>query len=433
MSTTDPALSQLLGPGAGRRPWWRRPTPWLLLVLLAAAAAGAWYWQNQRRAAAVPHYETQAVTRGALSVTVTANGTLQPITQVAIGSELSGTVSRVLVDVNDKVRKGQLLIELDDARLRDQVASARAAVAAGDAAQQQAQATVIETREALARLNDVFQRSGGQVPSATELSAAQAAAARAVAAEANARASIAQARATLASNLTSLSKASIRSPIDGTVLSRAVEPGNAVAASLQAVTLMTLAQDLAQMKLQVYVDEADVGQVKAGQPARFTVAAYPTRRFPATITRVGFGSTVKDNVVTYLAELSVDNSDLSLRSGMSATATVTTLERADALLVPNAALRYSPAKASTAAAASGGGGIVSAMMPRPPRTGGAPRRAATNTAQAREVWVLADGQPRAVAVTPGPSDGRMTEVTSATLTPGMAVIVGQGSGSTAAR
>lgn len=428
MTAREPALTALLGPDGGRRPWWRRPTPWLVLAAAVAAVVAGLAWQDRRESAAAPRFETQVATRGPLTVNVTANGTLQPITQVNIGSELSGTVSLVRVDVNDRVRQGQVLVELDAARLRDQVASSRAAVASGEAALQQAAATAREARDNLARLRDVFQRSGGQVPSAAEMSSAEAALARAEAADASARAGIAQARAALRSAETNLSKAAIRSPIDGTVLSRSVEPGQAVAASLQAVTLMTLAQDLAKMKLQIYVDEADVGQVRAGQAARFTVAAYPTRRFPATITRVGYGSTVKDNVVTYLAELTVDNSDLALRPGMTATATVTTLERTDALLVPNAALRFTPSAPGGSASAPARSPILSAMMPRPPGAGGAGRRAGTNPAQARQVWVLQDGQPRAVAVTPGPSDGRMTEVSSSELQPGMAVIVGQSGG-----
>jgi HlyD family secretion protein len=258
------------------------------------------------------------------------------------------------------------------------------------------------------------------------LAAAVAAAARGEANIASAQANVAQARATLSSNETNLSKASIRSPIDGVVLSRAVEPGNAVAASLQAVTLFTLAEDLTKMKLQVNVDEADVGQVKSEQTATFTVSAYPTRRYPARIVRVGYGSTTKDNVVTYLADLRVNNDDLSLRPGMTATATITTVEHSDVLLVPNAALRYTPAS-TTAAAPAAGNSIVSSMMPRPPGSG-SKRRAGTDTAQVRQVWVLDGGQPRAVPVTPGVSDGRMTEVTSEQLQPGMALIVGQTAG-----
>lgn len=420
MTQPDPALESLLGAQGGRRRWYAHPTSWVVLALLLAAALGAWWWLGRRDAQQAPHYETQAVARGALTVNVTANGALQPTTQVAIGSELSGTVARVSVDINDRVRKGQVLVELDDTRLRDQVDASRAAVEAGEAAAAQAQASATEARDALARLRDVQKRSGGLVPSASELGAAEAALARAEAAQSSARANVDQARATLSSNETNLAKARIRSPIDGVVLSRAVEPGQAVAASLQAVTLLTLAQDLTQMKLQVYIDEADVGQVQPGQSARFTVAAWPNRRFPARITRVGYGSTVKDNVVTYLAELRVDNTDLSLRPGMTATATITTLERSDALLVPNAALRFEPGSALPAAGRSG---ILTAMMPRPPGTG--QRRVGVSTGQARQVWVLEQGQPRAVPITPGPSDGRVTEVTSPQLQPGMAVIVGQ--------
>jgi len=318
-----------------------------------------------------------------------------------------------------------VLVALDDTRLRDQVAGSRAALAAAEAALAQAQATATESQDSLARLRDVFQRSGGLVPSASEMAAAEAATARGQANLASARAGVAQARATLSSNETNLAKATIRSPIDGVVLSRAVEPGNAVAASLQAVTLFTLAEDLTKMKLQVNVDEADVGQVQTGQRANFTVSAWPTRRYPARVMRVGYGATTKDNVVTYLTDLSVDNDDLSLRPGMTATATITTVERSDALRVPNAALRYSPT--TVASAAPAGNPIVSSMMPRPPRSGGA-RSAGTDITQVRQVWVLEAGQPRAIPVTPGVSDGRMTEVSSEQLMPGMAVIVGQTTG-----
>lgn len=422
----DDALQSLLGPAGRPRPWWRRGGLWLALGLLAAAGVGLWFWLGQRQAAATPQYQTQTVARGALTVTVTASGTVQPTTQVAIGSELSGTVASVRVEVNDRVRKGQVLVALDDTRLRDQVAGSRAALAAAEAALALAQATAAESQDSLTRLRDVFQRSGGLVPSASEMAAAEAAAARGQASLGSAQAGVAQARATLSSNQTNLAKASIRSPIDGVVLSRAVEPGNAVAASLQAVTLFTLAEDLTQMKLQVNVDEADVGQVQAGQRAAFTVSAWPARRYPARVVRVGYGATTKDNVVTYLTDLSVDNSDLSLRPGMTATATITTVEHTDVLRVPNAALRYAPATAAAAPAANSSS-IVTSMMPRPPRSGGT-RSAGTDISQVRQVWVLEAGQPRAVPVTPGVSDGRMTAVQSEQLLPGMAVIVGQTAG-----
>ena len=415
-------LEELLGEGAGRRPPWRRPGPWVAAALLAAAAAGLWWWQGQRQAQTAPRYLTQPVARGPLTVTVTATGTLQPTRLVAVGSELSGTVARVAVDVNDRVRRGQLLAELDTSRLADQVARSRAALAAAEAALAQAQATLAESQATLQRLQDVGRRSGGEVPSRLELDGAGAALARAQAGEAAARAGVAQALATLGSDRTSLRKASIRSPIDGVVLARNVDPGNAVAASLQAVTLFSLAQDLARMTLQVHVDEADVGRVRAGQQAGFTVSAHPGRRWPATIARVRWGSTVKDNVVTYVAELDVRNDDLSLRPGMTATAVVTTVQRGDVLLVPNAALRFTPAEA--AAPAAGGGSIVAQLLPHPPGAG-QPRRAATDPARARRVWVLEGGRPRPVAVVPLASDGRLTEVDSSELQPGMELVVGQ--------
>ena len=415
-------IDELLGPGATRS-WWRRPVWWALGALLLAAIAGAVWWQG-RRGVELPRYETEPVARGDLTVSVTANGTLQPTRAVSIGSELSGTVARVLVDINDRVKKGQVLAELDTAKLRDQIARSRAALASSGAKVAQSGATVKEARGNLARMQEVQRLSGGKVPSPAELDTAQAVLDRALAEESVARATVADARAALSSDETNLRKASIRSPIDGIVLTRAVDPGNAVAASLQAVTLFTLAEDLTKMNLQVNVDEADVGKVREGQSAAFTVSAYPNRKYPARIVRVGFGSTTKDNVVTYLAELEVANTDLSLRPGMTATAVITATERRGVLLVPNAALRFTPAAGNALAQGAAGGGLVSRLMPRPPRSG-APRKAGTTPAGARQVWVLRDGAPAAVAVTPGVSDGRRTEVGSEELREGDSVITDQ--------
>lgn len=416
------ALGALLGDEAAGRPWWRRATVWISAGVLLAAVAGLAAWQASTQDAQKPRYVTTPLARGTVAVNVTATGTLQPTRSVAIGSELSGTVARVLVDVNDVVKKGQLLVELDTAKLQDAQAAARADLASAEARQRQAAATVTEARATLGRLEELARLSGGKLPSQAELDAARATLARAVADQGAAQAAVSQARANASTAGTNLGKAAIRSPIDGVVLTRAVEPGYAVAASLQAVTLFTLAEDLARMKLEVNVDEADVGLVSEGQKAEFTVSAYATRNYPAQITRVSYGSTTKDNVVTYEADLVVANDDLSLRPGMSATATILAAQRSDVLLVPNAALRWSP-ESRPAAAASGGGGIVSKLMPRGlPR---APRAAGTSAAAARQVWVLEGGQPAAVPVLPGLSDGRMTEVSSAALKPGMPVIIGQ--------
>ena len=425
-ATAKPAtadIQALLGTDQPAR-WWARPSLWIGLAVLAAAAGGIYYWQAQKESNAAPVYVTEALRKGNLTLTVAANGTIVPTRVVSIGSELSGTVKRVLVDVNDVVKKGQVLVELDTAKLDDQVLRSRAALASAQAQLAQTNATVKEARAGLARFEEVSRLSGGKVPSATELDGARATLERAVAGEASASATVAEARATLSTDETNLSKASIRSPINGVVLTRTVDPGNAVAASLQAVTLFTIAEDLAQLRLEVAVDEADVGAVKVGQKASFTVSAYPSRRYPARITRVAFGSTKTDNVITYTTWLEVDNSDLSLRPGMTAASTIVATERNDVLLVPNTALRFTPAAAAVAAPAASGS-VVSKLMPRmPPRSGG--RRAAGNgNAAVRQIWVLQDGQAVAIAVTPGISDGRMTEVSGPELKEGMAVITDQ--------
>lgn len=406
--------------------WYRRPALWSGLVLLALIAAGVWYWQQRETAAAAPSYITQPVTRGNLTLAVTANGTLQPTRSINIGSELSGTVLKVNVDVNDRIRKGQVLVELDTAKLSDQILRSRASLAAATAKVAQTVATVKEATASLGRLEEVARLSGGKVPSKSELDAGRAALERALADEASARANVRDAQAALSTDEINLSKASIRAPADGVVLTRNVDPGNAVAASLQAVTLFAVAEDLTKLRLWVYVDEADVGAVSSGQEATFTVSAYPGRKFPARVTRVGFGSTITENVVTYLTYLDVDNTAMLLRPGMTATATITATQRTNVLLVPNSALRFEPTGAGSGTAqAAAKGGIVSSLMPRIPRGTRSPAAAGASTAAARQVWVLRDGAAVPVAVTPGISDGRMTEITGGDLDAGVQVIVDQ--------
>jgi HlyD family secretion protein len=367
-----------------------------------------------------PTYVTEPLARGNLTLTVTANGTLQPVRQVSVGSELSGTVRAVHVDVNDRVRQGQVLIELDTAKLEDQVKHARAALVAAQSQMLQAEASARESKAQLARLEEVFKRSNGGLPSATDMDAARATAARTAAAVQSAQAAVDQARANLATNQTNLSKAAIASPMDGVVLTRQVDPGNAVAASLQAVTLLTIAQDLRELKLDVNVDEADVGVLRDGQKASFTVSSYPGRRYPGQVQRVAFGSTKTDNVVTYTTTLGVDNNDLTLRPGMTATASIVAVERTDVLRVPNTALRFMPTQTEAAERSS----IVSKMLPRAPAT--APKTARIERRGGpRQIWVLDNGQPRAVQVVTGISDGRMTEVSGEALQEGMLVITEQ--------
>ena len=415
------------------RPLWKRPLLWAGLAALLVLAAALLAWQSGRRAAAAPSWVTEPVQRGTLNVSVSADGTLQPTRSVNIGSELSGTVARVLVDVNDRVKKGQVLVELDTAKLRDQIAKSRATLASAQARVAQAAATTTEAQGNLARLEEVSRLSGGKVPARSELDTGRATLERARADAVSARADVANAQAQLSTDETNLAKASIRSPIDGVVLTRTVDPGNAVAASLQAVTLFTIAEDLSRLQLSVNVDETDVGLVGAGQKASFTVGAYLNRRYPAAVTRVAYGSTTTDNVVTYTTLLSVDNQDLTLRPGMTATASIQTSDRPPSLLVPNTALRFTPSQAGDAASApsSGGTSIVARLMPRPP--GNVARRSTTPSNAAggggnRQVWVLREGRPAALRVSVGASDGRRSEVSGGGLVEGDLVIVDQRSG-----
>lgn len=455
-TSTSKDVQELLGDGLTRR-WWQSPTVWIATVAVAGAIGAYMYWAQQQKANAKPVYVTEDIKRGDLSLTVLANGTLQPTRTVNVGSELSGTVRNVRVDVNDEVKKGQVLVELDTDKLQAQLNRSKASVVSAQAKLQQSQATLRESRSNFARLEEVHRISGGKVPSAAEMDAGRATVERSTADEAAARAAVDDARAALKTDETNLSKASIKSPIDGVILTRTVDPGNAVAASLQAVTLFTVAEDLKQLRLEVSVDEADIGQVQAGQRASFTVSAHPSRTFPAKVTRVDYGSTKTDNVVTYLARLEVRNDDLSLRPGMTASSTIRSSERKDVILVPNAALRFTPvgmqapalpgAQGAAAGSAAGergprpqgqggpgasganSGGIMGQLMPPRMRssrgTGGSQ---ALGVGQTRYVWVLEGDTPVAVQVKTGISDGRMTAVDSEKLVEGAKVITDQRSG-----
>lgn len=404
-----------------RKKWLRRG---ILAAVIVAVLGGGIYALTHRKPPA-PAYTTAPVKRGDVSTTVTASGTLQPTTKVDIGSELSGTVARVLVDYNDRVTKGQVLAVLDTRKLDDTIAQGRANVQNAQAKVEQARADVEQAKTNLARLEKVAQLSGGKLPAGSELDDARSALANKQAALSSAQASVVQLSAVLRTNETDLTKASIKSPINGTVLTRSVEPGQTVAASLQAVTLFTIAEDLAKMELNVAVAEADVGQVKEGLHATFSVDAYPTKKYNALVRQVRYGSTVTDNVVTYSTILTVNNDDLTLRPGMTATADIVTAEAAGELTVPAAALRFTPQAAAGAAGPDGKKSVLSSLFPMP---GGMnrPKQVTTSgrqrTADSGTVWVLRNGQPEPIQVSVGLTDGRNTAVRGEGLNEGMQVI-----------
>jgi len=399
----------------------RKLKRWLVLGLAAAAVIFAGMKFLGAKNGATMEYTTKPVEKGGLTITVTATGNLEPINQVEVGSELSGIIETVSVDYNERVIAGQTLAVLDTSKLEAQVLKSRASLDSARAKVLETEATIKEAENALERLVTVRQRTGNKAVSEQDLDAAEATLARANAGKAVADAAVAQALATLDADETDLEKAQIRSPINGVVLIRSVEPGQTVAASLQAPVLFTLAESLTQMELHVDVDEADVGQVKEGQAAAFTVDAYSDRRFPAEIKQVRYGSQIVDGVVTYETLLLVDNTDLLLRPGMTATADIVVQEIENALLVPNVALRFVPAETAEAEEAPSGGSVLSKLFPRP-RRAEKPKAVEDAGKQAR-VWALQKGKPTPVDVTTGATDGIMTVITAGDVSPGMELVV----------
>ena len=359
---------------------------------------------------------------------------------MTVGSQLSGQVIKVLVDVNDRVTAGQTLALIDPSQFDDQVKQAQASLAASVAAVGQAQATLEQSNATLARYREVSRLSGGKVPAKTELDVAIGDRSRALANLNAANANVASAKAALSSAQTQRVRAVIRSPVTGVILARQIDPGQTVAASFNTPTLFVIAQDLSQMKLEVAIDEADVAQVRQGQDASFTVDAFPGKTFPAKITRVEVGSnlsvqdasssttttsTTAGQVVSYAADLSVANANEQLRPGMTATADIVTMSRQNVLLVPNAALRFTPTAAGAQASGSQGG-IAGALVPSRRRSGNATKSATMSKGAGQTVYIVgADGKPQAVQVTTGETDGTVTEVTGGELKPGDKVITGQ--------
>lgn len=434
MKTPSPSaqedLAVLIGADGSRRSGrWKF---WLVACVLLAITGYLGWRKWEEPAEAQPRYVTEDIRRGDIELTVTATGNLEPTNEVTIGSELSGTAQEVYVDYNDRVSQGQALAKIDIRRLAQQIDSSRAALNSAKAKVNQVKATLQETEATLARLQELHQLSGGKTPSKADMVAAESAVVRAKADLGSAEAAVEEAEANLRANENDQEKAVLRSPIDGIVLTRSLEPGQTVAASFTAPELFVIAENLEHMKLSVAVAEADIGRVAAGQPATFTVDAWPDRAYTATVTKVSFGSKVTDNVVTYETELDVSNKDLSLRPGMTATADIRVARSGNVLLVPSAALRFDPQEAAAGAAPASAQkkSFVDSLIPRPRRSSGmgakgenasgpAPKR---KPGEAR-VWVLREGKPVPLPVEVGLADGRHAEVSGDGVVEGLAVIV----------
>lgn len=385
-----------------------------VLAVLLGAGYGAWVFTSK---SASYSYTTSTVKTGDITVLVTATGSVEPTVQVDVSSEQSGTVREVLADYNSEVKKGDVLARLDTEKLTAELKSKEAALAAAHANVAKAKADELSAQATVKRQTTLV---GSRVSTQQDLDSAefsyQAAQATRESAEANVRA----AEADLEQAKLSLRKATIVSPIDGIVLSRDVDSGATVAASLEAPTLFTIAGDLRQMELQVSIDEADVGQIAVGQDATFTVDAFPDQRFPAKITDVRYASETVNDVVTYKGILSVRNDELLLRQGMTATADIVVQSIKNALLIPNAALRYTPPQLADSKGATGGGGGGMFSLFRPPRA--TPITAPEPTGSERTIWVLRNGQPVALTIEIGASDGQNTVIVRGELREGDLVI-----------
>jgi HlyD family secretion protein len=372
----------------------------------------------------VQHFKTKEVADGALTVTVNATGTLKPTNQVDVGSELSGKVNTVDAQYNDHVKKGQVLATIDGSTYEAMVNQSKAALESAQAQVLNAEATEKESQSKLDRLKEVWQISGNKVPSKTDIDAAEAALQRAKASVATAKAQVSQAQATLNQNETNLSKLIIRSPIDGIVLSRAIEPGQTVQAAFQGVTLFTLAEDLSTMELHVDVDEADVGEVKENQEATFTVDGYPDRTFKAHITQVRYGAKTVSGVVTYETVLDVDNKELLLRPGMTATADIVVNKLEKAMLIDNAALRYSPSEKDLTTYSGQKEGFFKRIFASSSKPKTQDKDSDSKDKKSKQVWTLHDNTLVHSTITTGLTDGILTQITGGDLKTGARVIVG---------
>ncbi|MGZ8248975.1 efflux RND transporter periplasmic adaptor subunit [Methylomagnum sp.] len=366
----------------------------LAILVLAASAYAAWQYAQKPPA---EQYRTVPVDRGDLVKAVSANGTLNPVVLVNVGTQVSGTIQKLYADFNDPVKAGQVLAELDPSLFRAALDQSRANLANAEASLQLANANEQRARALFAK--DYIARQ--------ELD-------QTIQALGAARAQVAAASATVRRDETNLRYSVIVSPVSGIVVSRSVDVGQTVAASFQTPTLFSIAQDLKRMQIDTTVAEADVGSVKVGQTVHFAVDAYAGRDFQGTVRQIRLNSQVLQNVVTYNVVIDVANPEEILLPGMTAFVSIVTAEHKDALRVPVAALRFKPAA----------------------EEGAAPSRPASRSAAEKKVYRLADGKPVAVPVQTGISDGKFIEIVSGEVREGNALVVedltaqksGQGAG-----
>lgn len=379
------------------------------ILVIAALVAAVVYWQMPKEVEI--HWTTGSVDRGDIVITAAATGKLEPRRTVTVGAEISGKLATVDVEANEEVQEGQILATFDTEVLEGSLALTEASMASSRANVRRAEIGLEEARTEENRSRLLVER---EVAPAAELETARVRRIRAEADLDQARADLQRSQAQLREVRTQLSRAEITSPIDGVILARHVEPGQTVASSLQAPELFVVAEDLREMSLRVWIDEADIALVQIGQEATFTVSAYPGQTFDAQIRSVALQPTETNNVITYIAELTVNNPEYLLRPGMTASAMIVTGSQKGVLRVPNAALRFTPPVQEE----EGSSLIPTARMGR-----GWGRQSA-GPSGVGTVHILKEGVPTPVRVQTGRTDGRFTAITSDELSEGEDLVTG---------
>lgn len=378
---------------------------WVLVLGGMAGAAAWWFWP--KKISAESRYATVALERAAITQTASANGTLNPVKLVSVGSQVSGIVKKIHVDFNDRVKAGQVLLELDPALIQTQLQQSEANVLSAQAGLDLARANEARMRSLLAQ----DYASKQELDQATQAFKA-------------AQAQLAVAQAQVQRDRTNMAYTVIRSPVDGVVVSREVDVGQSVAASLQAPVLFKIAQDLSKMQIDSNYAEADIGNIKVGQQVSFRVDAFPNRTFKGEVRQVRLNPSTQQNVVTYDVVVAVDNPEQVLMPGMTAYVNITVAQRDDVLTVPNAALRFRPADAAPRGDKLRGEGkpAEGARAGGEKRGHGASERGKGETGLRGTVYVLENGQPKAVRIGIGITDNRNSEVLEGELKAGTMVI-----------
>lgn len=390
-----------------------------LCVITALCGGGAYYYLQPKEVKIT--YETITPKRGDIATIISATGTLNPLNEVQIGSQVSGIISQIDVDTNDVVSKGQVLAKIDDKKILQELSRYEAQLKSAKAQLDSLTSTLKDKKWQFERLQKLYKQSKGKYPSYADVQSAQVAYEIAKAEIESKRGNIAEIEANIKGVKIDFDNTIITSPIDGVVLTRSVDVGQTVAASFSAPELFKVAQDLKEMKLVVQIAESDVGKIALNQPLSFSVDAYPHRKFFAKVDKVNYGSTTTDNIVSYEVTINVDNKDLSLRPGMSATADIIVAEKKNVLLLPVSALFFQPQKQEIQTKKKTTSLFGPPMPPRHKNTT-KPKDKQTNVGEEKQIWVLQGGNPIQRMIKVGISDGKNVEVEG--IGEGSEVIVG---------